>query len=166
MNSLPPPIVTAPSIRVVDAEVRPLLLDRVDSEAGIIAMTSRQMMTIVNAHLHNTVRARTVNEAEFIDSTYYHIIYWRVSPDCLAAHYFLLMPLCFRVDRQVTKVLCPIDYGFIAEICPDGRFTVLNDSDDMLMLELQERDSQAYLAQHQLAGHDLWRRQRGRRKSG
>ena len=138
-------IVTAPSIRVVDAEVRPLLLDRVDSEPGIIAMTSRQMMTIVNAHLHNTVRARTVNEAEFIDSTYYHNIYWRVSPDCLAAHYFLLMPLCFRVDRQVTKVLCPIDYGFIAEICPDGRFTVLNDSDDMLMLELQERDSQAYL---------------------
>jgi hypothetical protein len=138
-------IVTAPSIRVVDAEVRPLLLDRVDRQAGVMTMTSRQMMAVVNAHLHNTVRARTVNEAEFIDSIYYHNIYWRVSPDCLAAHYFLLMPLCFQVQRQLSKVLCPIDYGFITEICPDGRFAVLNDSDDMLMLELQERDSQAYL---------------------
>lgn len=138
-------IATAPSIRVVDVDARPLLLDQVDREAGVMTMTSRQMMGIVNAHLHSTVRARTVNEAEFIDSTYYHNIYWRVSPDCLAAHYFLLMPLCFRMQRPMSKVLCPIDYGFITEICPDGRFTVLNDSDDMLMLELQERDSQAYL---------------------
>ena len=138
-------IVTAPSIRVVDAEARPLLLDRVDREAGVMTMSSRHMMAVVNAHLHNTVRARTVNEAEFIDSTYYHNIYWRVSDDCLAGHYFLLMPLCFQMQRPLTKVLCPIDYGFITEICPDGRFTVLNDSDDMLMLELQERDSQAYL---------------------
>ena len=138
-------IVTAPSIRVVDAEVRPLLTERVDRETGVMTMTSRQMMTIVNAHLHNTVRARTVNEAEFIDSTYYHNIYWRVTPDCLAAHYFLMMPLCFQVQQKMPKVLCPIDYGFITEICPDGRFTVLNDSDDLLMLELQERDSQSYL---------------------
>jgi hypothetical protein len=138
-------IVTAPSIRVVDAETRPLLLDRVDGQTGVMTMTSRQMMRIINAHLHSTVRARTVNEAEFIDSTYYHNIYWRVSPDCLVACYFLLMPLCFRVQRQMTKVLCPIDYGFIMEICPDGRFTVLGDSDEMVMLELQERDSQAYL---------------------
>src|SRR5438105_6798973 len=55
------------------------------------------------------------------------------------------MPLCFQVQRQMTTLLCPIHYGFITEICPDGRFTVLNDSDDMLMLEMQERDSQAYL---------------------
>jgi hypothetical protein len=138
-------IVTGPSIRVVDAEVRPKLSARVDGEAGTLTISPRQMMGMVNAHLHNTVRARTVNEAEFIDSTYYHNIYWRVSPDCLAAHYFLLMPLCFRVQRQLSAVLCPIDYGFITEICPDGRFTVLNDSDDMVMLEMQERDSQAYL---------------------
>src|SRR5204863_8147371 len=109
------------------------------------ASTTPQLITLVNAHLHNTYRPLTDTNAKFIDTTYSHIIYCRVSPDFLAAHYFLLMPLCFRVDRQVTKVLSPIDYGFIAEICPDGRFTVLNDSDDMLMLELQERGSQAYL---------------------
>jgi len=138
-------IVTAPSIRVVDEEVRPILLGRADAMAGVMSMTSRDMMGVVNAHLHNTVRARTVNEAEFVDSTYYHNIYWRESPDCLAAHYFLLMPLCFQLQRLMPKVLCPIDYGFITEICPDGRFTVLADSDDLVMLELQERDSQAYL---------------------
>lgn len=138
-------IVTAPSIRVVDGEVRPLLLARADAGAGVMSISPREMMAIVNAHLHNTVRARTVNEAEFVDSTYYHNIYWRVSPDCLAARYFLMMPLCFQVQRLMHKVVCPIDYGFITEICPDGRFSVLADSDELVMLELQERDSQSYL---------------------
>src|SRR5262249_44543060 len=34
---------------------------------------------------------------------------------------------------------------FITETCPAGRFTVLTDSDDFVMLELQDEDSEAYL---------------------
>ena len=45
------------------------------------------------------------------------------------------------------KVLCPVDYGFLTEICPKGRFCVLNDSDEYLMLELQARDSESHLLQ-------------------
>jgi hypothetical protein len=138
-------IVTAPSIRVIDADVRPLLLARADPEAGVMSISSREMMRIVNAHLHNTVRARTVNEHGYIDASHYHTIYWRLSEDSLAARYFLLMPLCFRVDRLMDKVVCPVDYGFITETCPGGRFTALTDSDDFMMLELQDQDSEAYL---------------------
>src|SRR5262249_59359007 len=105
-------IVTGPSIRVVDAEVRPKLSARVDGEAGTLTISPRQMMGIVNTHLHNTVRARTVNEAEFIDSTYYHNIYWRVSPDCLSPPYFFLMPLCFPGRRQLSAVFFPLAYRF------------------------------------------------------
>ncbi len=117
----------------------------VDVKAGILDISSREMMKIVHAHLHNTVKGRIVNESNVVDSTYYHQIYWRVSEDCLAARCFLVMPLCFRIERRMTKVICPVDYGFITEHCPNGRFCILNDSDQIAMLELQERHSEAYL---------------------
>ena len=35
------------------------------------------------------------------------------------------------------KVICPIDYGFIEEYCPGGRYAAIADSDELLMIELQ-----------------------------
>ncbi len=138
-------IIAAPSIRVVEETARPLVEGMVDRQAGILSISSREMMKIVHAHLHNTVKGRIVNDANVVDALYYHQIYWRISEDCLAARCFLVMPLCFRVEQSMTKVVCPVDYGFIAEYCPDGRFCILNDSDQIAMLELQERHSEAYL---------------------
>ena len=43
------------------------------------------------------------------------------------------------------KVFCPVDYGFITEICPNGRFCVIGDSDDCLIMELQARDVESHL---------------------
>jgi hypothetical protein len=73
------------------------------------------------------------------------MVFWKISPECLAARYFLLMPFCFQLRRQVDFVTCPVDYGFIEQVCPGGRYTVLADSDEFLMVELQDRDSEAYL---------------------
>jgi len=58
---------------------------------------------------------------------------------------FMLHPLCFRVDRIMQKVFCPVDYGFITEICPNGRFCVIGDSDDCLIMELQAGDVESHL---------------------
>jgi len=43
------------------------------------------------------------------------------------------------------KVLCPVDYGFITECCPNGRFCVLDDSDDCLIVEFQDWNSESNL---------------------
>jgi hypothetical protein len=138
-------IILGPSLRVVDGPARSLLEDRIERGTGVLSISSREMMKIANAHLHNTVRARLVNDMNVVDTTYYHQVYWRLSETSFAARCFLIMPFCFRIQRTMERVVCPVDYGFIAEMCPTGRFCVLDDSDDFLMIELQARDSEAYL---------------------
>lgn len=137
-------IITGSSIRVIDGRPRTVLEAQIDRETGILSMGPRAMMRLANEHLHSTVAGRVLNDDCPVDSTYYHQIYWRVSDDCLAMRAFLLHPLCFRIRRMVHTVFTPVDYGFIAEFCPDGRYSVLDDTDDYLMIELQERDSEAH----------------------
>jgi hypothetical protein len=103
------------------------------------------MMEIANTTFHHTVLSRVINCPEIVEAWFYHQIYWRIDDSCLAARHFLLMPLCFQLRRQVQAVTSPIDYGFLPEVCPGGRYAVLQDSDDFLMLELQEPGTQADL---------------------
>jgi hypothetical protein len=138
-------IVTAPSLRVVEHEVRSRLEERL-KECGVEScFMPRAMMAIAERYLHQTVRARIINCNQPISAWYYHLAYWRISGTCLAGRSFLLMPLCFQIRRAMRKVICPVDYGFIEEYCPGGRYTVVGDSDELLMIELQVRDSEAEL---------------------
>jgi hypothetical protein len=137
-------VIKASSIRAIDGVARLALVNRVDKESGVLEVGRREMMRLANSHLHSTVSARIVNENNMADSTYYHQIFWRISPDCLAMRAFLLHPLCFRVERMAQKVICPVDYGFITEFSSSGQFGVLDDTDDYFMLELQARDSESH----------------------
>ena len=138
-------IVTAPSLRVIEHEVRPLLEDRLQKHAGPGCFAPRAMMALAERHLHQTVRTRILNHDGPIGAWYYHLVYWRSSATCIAGRSFLLMPLCFQIRRQPQNVVCPVDYGFIQEYCPGGQYASIGDSDEMLMLELQVRDSEAEL---------------------
>ncbi len=138
-------IISATSIRVIDGPPRAALEEHIDKQTGILTISPRAMMHLAISHLHSTVAGRIINDLSPVDSVYYHQIYWRISDDCLAMRGFLLQPLCFRIERLMEKVICPVDYGFITEFCPNGRFCVLDDSDDYLMIELQERDSECHL---------------------
>jgi len=138
-------IVTAPSIRVVDHLARPQLkslLNKGSRQKGIFA---RETMKIVNENLHQTVLTRVINRPELVEAWWYHQVYWRIDPSCLAARYFLLMPLCFQLRHQIQKMTSPVDYGFLELVCPGGHYSVLQDSDDFLMVELQEQDSETAL---------------------
>jgi hypothetical protein len=138
-------IITAPSLRVIEEEVRPLLEQRLSEEANTGCFAARAMMSIAERHLHQTVTARIVNSNQAVEAEHYHIAYWRLGPTCLAARSFLLMPLCFQVRRHMEAVTCPVDYGFIQEMCPGGRYTAICDSDELLMVELQERQTESEL---------------------
>ncbi len=137
-------IISASSIRTVDGTARASLHEYVDKRTGILTIKPREMMSLANKHLHSTVTGRIINDDSPIDSTYYHQIFWRISDDCLAMRAFLLQPLCFRIDRIMEKVVGPVDYGFLTEFCPNGKFCVLNDTDDYLMFELQEQHSESH----------------------
>jgi hypothetical protein len=141
-------IITAPSIRVVDHLVRPILQERLRRKGLDRCFDPREMMSVAQQHLHQTVLARVINQPHMVQASYYHLVYWRIDANCIAARYFLLMPLCFQIRRQIESVVCPVDYGFIEEVCPGGIYAVLGDSDELLMVELQHRDSEAHLLQH------------------
>jgi hypothetical protein len=117
----------------------------VDKNSNVLAIQPRELMRPVNQHLHATITARIINEPSIVDSFYHHQIFWRISDDCLAMRAFMLHPLCFRIEQVMEKVLCPVDYGFITECCPNGRFCVLDDSDDCLIVELQDWNSESNL---------------------
>jgi len=135
----------APGLRAIDGDARAALYKCIDKNSGVLSIASRELMELANASLHGTVGSRTINEAGPIDTFYFHQLYWRISDDCIASRCFLLHPLCFRIEQAITKVLCPVDYGFITEMCPNARFGVLDDSDDFMALELQARDSEGHL---------------------
>ena len=137
-------IVAVTGIRTEDGDVRKWLQDRVDKERWILSVAPREMMEAANENLHSTITSRTLNDATPIDCNYFHQMYWRISEDCIATRSFLIHPLCFRIDRPIGKVLCPVDYGFITELCPSGRICVLDDSDDFMVLELQAINSEGY----------------------
>ena len=137
-------IIAAPSLRVVEHEARPVFERRL-REHGERCFSARAMMAIAERHLHQTVRARIINRDPPVEAWYYHIVYWRLGPTCLAGRSFLLQPLCFQVRRQPDAVIGPHDYGFLREYCPGGRYTAIGNSDELLMIELQARDSEAEL---------------------
>src|SRR5262249_17884027 len=112
---------------------------------GVLAIPPRELMRLIEPALHSTVTARILNEPGIVEASYHHQMFWRIGADCLAMRAFMLHPICFRVDRRLDKVVCPMDYGFLLELCPGGRFGVLDDSDDFLIVELQERDSESHL---------------------
>ena len=91
-------VITAPSIRVPDHVVRPLLQAKLDIDQNVLPMSGRELMKLVNQYPHSAVLGRTLNCNTFVDSNHYHLMYWRVSQDLLIARYFLLMPLCFQVQ--------------------------------------------------------------------
>ena len=132
-------IVTAPSIRVVDDIVRPILQERLRRQGLDRCFDPREMMALVERHLHQTVLARIINQLQIVEASYYHLVYRRIDANCIAARYFLLMPLCFQVRQANEAVVCPVDYGSIEEVCPGGTYGVLGDSDELLMVELQHR---------------------------
>jgi hypothetical protein len=151
-------VIGASGIRVIDGRPRAALEQHVDPESGVLSMAPRAMMRLANAHLHSTITGRILNDESPIDSTYYHQIYWRISDDCLAMRAFLLHPFCFRIRRLVPTVFSAVDYGCITELCPDGRFCALCDSDDFLMIELQARDSESHWLRPAPAERSLERR--------
>ena len=137
-------IITCPSIRVIEEDMRPIITDIFYKNNEVFSLSSREMMSLINNHLHGSVTARTLNVDSPVLCNHYHIMYWKISDDCLAARYFLLMPLCFKPERRLDKVFTQIDYGIIAELCPNGRFTVMADSDEFLLMELQELTTEGY----------------------
>ncbi len=130
--------VLAPSFRAIAEDVEPLFRALANSGGGVVAMPPREMVRISLDHLHSTTVAKTVNQS-LLQTMHPNQFYWRVDADTMIGRFFLIFMLCIKPERTFGKANSFCDYGFVPEMCPSGRITVLSDSDDFFMLEAQGR---------------------------
>lgn len=128
--------VMAPSLRARAEAALPRLMAAVDEQHGTLAMPAREMVRLAFDALHPTVIAKTVSQ-RFITCTTHNQIYWQVDANTLIGRYHLIFMLAIRPEVPIGRVNSYCDYGLVPELVPSGQFTILDDSDDFFMLELQ-----------------------------
>jgi hypothetical protein len=131
-------IVLAPSYCTIEEEVLPLLRQRLAPNGGTLAIAPREMADLMMDRLHYTVLSKTINRRmcriERVDQLYY-----AVDHDTLVCRQFPIAIVAMKPERVLTEPVSIWDYGTISEACPTSTLTVLDDSDEFLMLELRER---------------------------
>ncbi len=135
--------VMAPSLRARAETVLPTLLQEVDTQRHTLTMRPREMVRLAFANLHPTVIAKTISQT-FIRSSTYNQIYWQVNDSTLLGRYHLIFMLAIRPEVPMPPVSSYCDYGFVPELVPSGSFSVLADSDEFFMLELQPTDQEKH----------------------
>ena len=133
--------ILAPSLRGQAEKIVPQLRDLVDHEHHTLRMKSREMVALTFANLHPTVIAKTVTQ-NFAQATIHNQIYWQVDETTLLGRYHLIFMMAIRPEVPMTQVNSYCDYGFVPELVPSGRFSILDDSDAFYMLELQPTEQE------------------------
>lgn len=134
--------ILAPSLRVDEASIVPEMLKRRDGDQPVISIPSRPFTRLALDHLHPTVKGKTVTRRSDYVSTLANQFYWHVDDELLVARNYLLFMLCIRPERICNDLAAYCDYGFIPEMVPSGRIHTVADSDEMLLLELQNPDKE------------------------
>ncbi|MCR9219896.1 MAG: hypothetical protein NXI21_06685 [Alphaproteobacteria bacterium] len=131
----------APSLRVRSELATPRLIEAIDEQSGALAMAPRDMASFAFGCLHPTVIAKTVTQ-DLLASRTYNQIYWQVDDATLLARHHLIFMLAIRPERPMPAVRSYCDYGFVPDLIPSGKWIVADDSDDCLMLELQQTEQE------------------------
>ena len=132
------------NFQVIAEEAMPWLRDQMVSEAASLAFPARQLMRWALAHLHPATIANTVNSAQS-HNTHTNRLFWRADRDTLVGRFFLMHMIAIRPEVTNFNVGASCDYSFIPEMCPSGNVSVLTDSDDFLVVEMQPRTHESEL---------------------
>lgn len=145
-------IVLGPSYRAIAEEIEPKLESAVEAASGILSIPPRQLVELSLKHPHRTTVAKTNNQ-NFFHSSHPNQFFWQVDEHTTLGRYFLIFMLCIKPERVIETINCFCDYSFIPEFCPSGNETVMGDSDDFFMLELQNRGQETHMLRH---GHQSY----------
>lgn len=136
-------VVFAPSLRACSEPTEPVLLKAVDPASNRLVMPPREMVRLALDNLHPTVIAKTITQ-RLIRCNEYNHIYWQVDGSTLLARNYLIFIPMIKPERPMLPVNSYSDYGFVPELVPSGRMTVLKDSDEFFMLELQRTAQESH----------------------
>ncbi len=150
-------VVITGTLRAV-AEQAEGLLDAMRPEpTSALAVSSRTLVELAFRHQHPHHVAKTVNQ-DLCWTTMPSQMLWRVDAHTTLCRFFKAFMFCLRPTRVVTRINGPCDYTFVPELCPGEPQTMITDSDDAFILELQPRDSEAEFIRLGKADEDVRRR--------
>jgi len=129
----------APSYCTVEEQLRPLLRKAKKENGGVLRIKPRKMAELILAHLHNTVRAKIVNQSH-LEFQYADQFYWEVDAQTLLGHQMPIALVGLRPERQLTDLNTFWDWGVVYDFCPSRQLTAIGDSDDFLIMELRHKD--------------------------
>ncbi|MDR6661130.1 hypothetical protein [Tardiphaga robiniae] len=128
--------VMAASLRARAEATVPVLAELVDRENHVLTMQPRSMVQLTFNNLHATVLAKTITQ-DFVTCETHNQIYWQVDKTTMLGRYHLIFMLAIKPEVPIGPIDSYCDYGFVPSLCPSGKFSIIDDSDDFFMLELQ-----------------------------
>jgi hypothetical protein len=130
--------VLAGNFQVVAEDATPWVRDRIMPDAACAALPARELMRWALDHLHPATLANVVNSS-LSHNIHTNRLFWRVDHDTLIGRFFLMHMIAIRPEVTDFKVGASCDYSFVPEMCPSGNVSVMADSDDFLVIEMQPR---------------------------
>ena len=145
-------VILSPSLRADEDKIRAQIEVYHDASDGKLIIESRELVKIALNALHPTVIGKTINQ-NAISSKYQNQLYWRVDSTSLYMRSALLSMFAIKPERLPSLANAYCDYGFIPDMCPSGKYAVMEDSDDCFILESQNVDHESdhlFLGSHDL----------------
>jgi hypothetical protein len=128
-------LVASPSYCVNDG-VMPALLKHTDPRSRALSISPRAMAALVLQYRHDSIRGKTVNQAD-VSIRYMDQFYWLVDSNTMLGHQMPVAIVGMRPERNLPEPNSYWDYGLMREFCPNIEHFVLGDSDEFLMMELR-----------------------------
>jgi len=131
------------NFQVTAEEAMAWLRERIGPDPGAgAAISSRELMRFALDHLHPATVANTVN-ASLTHNAHTNRLFWRVDDRTLLGRFYLMHMIAVRPEVVDFRVGASWDYSFVPEMCPSGNVSVITDSDEYLVVEMQPRGHEA-----------------------
>lgn len=127
----------------VDANKFKLFLDEYKDTADVIAIKPRALLEKAFDSLHAITISSTLNQTG-IHQYEVNRFFYQANKNTLVGRFYLLHMLCIKPETMNYTIGSSCDYAFIPEMCPSGHITIIDDSDDYLVVEMQAPETGTY----------------------
>jgi hypothetical protein len=128
--------VVAGNFQVVEEVARKSFFSTFDTGGPEIVLRARDLMRWAMKYLHTMTLANMVN-FPLSHSIHSNRLFWRVDENTLIGRFYLMHMICIQPEVANFEIGSSCDYSFIPEMCPSGNVHVLSDSDEYLVVEMQ-----------------------------
>ncbi|OJX75921.1 hypothetical protein [Magnetospirillum sp. 64-120] len=126
----------SPGLRVNTQQFFEDIADRREQDSTVLSIGSRELAAIALKNIHATVLAqRLTHQFSYLLRPYQ--FYWQERPEVMHISAFLMANICFKPTAIPTEPTCFIDYCISEAFCPGQEITVIQDSDEFLLIEPQ-----------------------------